>query len=226
MSIIGSEYIVILLHALAQSLLIPVLLGLLAMTLYIVVELGNFIAERQSRKRKPSSKLMELFYDVGKNPLWQDNNLRQAVENSSLSSRQKNLIYEFVAKKNLGKKQRKILARDLLDQEEHYYEKILSKTDLVCKLGPVLGLMGTLIPLGPGLTALGKGDIQGLSEAVIIAFDTTVMGICVGAISSVISKVRRGWYQKDLNYMENILELIEGRGKLTGEEQEKKKISG
>lgn len=226
MNIIGSEYIVILLHALAQSLLIPVLFGLLAMALYIVVELGNFIAERQSRKMKPASKLVELFNDVGKNPLWQDNNLLQAVENSSLSGRQKKLIYEFVAKKNLVKKHRKILARDLLDQEEHYYEKILSKTDLMCKLGPVLGLMGTLIPLGPGLTALGQGDIQGLSEAVIIAFDTTVMGICVGAISSVISKVRRSWYQKDLNYMENILELIEGRGKLTGEEQEKKSISG
>jgi biopolymer transport protein ExbB/TolQ len=226
LSIIGSEYIVILLHALAQSLLIPVLFGLLTMALYVIVELGNFTAERQSRKRKAVPKLMELFYDVEKTPLWQDNNLHLAVENTSLSGRQKHLIYDFIAKKNLGKKQKKILARDLLDHEEHYYEKILSKTDLLCKLGPVLGLMGTLIPLGPGLAALGKGDIQGLSEAVIIAFDTTVMGICVGAVSSVISKVRRGWYQKDLNYIENILELVEGRGKLTSEEQEKKNISG
>ncbi|PKM83157.1 MAG: flagellar motor protein MotA, partial [Firmicutes bacterium HGW-Firmicutes-13] len=69
-------------------------------------------------------------------------------------------------------------------------------------------------------------NIQGLSEAVIIAFDTTVLGICVGAVSALISKIRRGWDQKDLNYMENLLELlIEGSDKFVVEEQAKKNIS-
>ncbi len=126
-----------------------------------------------------------------------------------------------MSKEKLETKQKKIISRDILDQEESRYEKILNKTDLICKLGPVLGLMGTLIPLGPGLAALGQGDILGLSEAVIIAFDTTVLGISVGAFSAVISKIRRGWYQKDLSYMENLMDLIEGSEKHVPEEQEK-----
>lgn len=41
------------------------------------------------------------------------------------------------------------------------------------QLGPILGLLGTLIPLGPGLAALGSGDIVTLAEALTVAFDTT-----------------------------------------------------
>lgn len=82
--------------------------------------------------------------------------------------------------------------------------------DLLAKLGPVLGLMGTLIPLGPGLAALGQGDVQGLSKAVIIAFDTTVVGVAVGAVAAFVSKVRRRWYEQDLRHMELLLELVVG----------------
>jgi len=68
LNIIGSEYIVILLHALAQSLLIPVMLGLLSMAVFVVLELGNFIAERQNRKKVQNGRLIELLYDVEKTP--------------------------------------------------------------------------------------------------------------------------------------------------------------
>lgn len=215
MSILGSEYIVVLLHALAQSLLIPVLVGLLAMALYVVVELGNFLAERQNRK-----KLGQFALDDCLSPLGKSDDAVHAVNSSQLSVRCKKRILELLAKRTPGARDIKVLMNDLLDCEEYHCNKVLQKTDMVTKLGPVLGLMGTLIPLGPGLAALGRGDIQGLSEAVIIAFDTTVIGISIGAVSSVISKIRRGWYQKDLQTLENFLELLEGR--IADEKQEEK----
>jgi Biopolymer transport proteins len=61
--------------------------------------------------------------------------------------------------------------------------------------------MGTLIPMGPGLAALGSGDIVTLSNAIIVAFDTTVVGIGAGALAYVISKIRRRWYSE---YIANI----------------------
>lgn len=50
----------------------------------------------------------------------------------------------------------------------------------MAKLSPMLGLMGTLIPLGPGLAALGDGDVKILSTAMSVAFDTTVLGLLSG----------------------------------------------
>ena len=51
------------------------------------------------------------------------------------------------------------------------------------QLGPILGLLGTLIPLGLGLAALGSGDIVTLAEALTVAFDTTVTGLVIGALA-------------------------------------------
>ena len=108
-----------------------------------------------------------------------------------------------------------------IDKEEFRMRKALDKTELITRVAPVLGLMGTLIPLGPGLAMLGQGDITGLAESIIIAFDTTVVGIAIGAIASILSKMRRRWYQKDINELEVILELIEGSEIIGNEEAEK-----
>ena len=76
------------------------------------------------------------------------------------------------------------------------------------RLGPTLGLMGTLIPMGPGLAALGGGDIQGLADAIVIAFDTTVVGLAAGGVAYVISKIRRRWYEEDISNLETLMESV------------------
>jgi len=147
---------------------------------------------------------------VGNIAPWQLKNLQQVIDSCSLLTRQKKLLTDLLARVYLSTEVRKLIARDILDREEFRARKVLGKTDLLAKLGPVLGLMGTLIPLGPGLAALGQGDVRGLSEAVIIAFDTTVAGIAAGAVAALISKVRRRWYEQDLVHMELLLELVVG----------------
>ncbi len=78
---------------------------------------------------------------------------------------------------------------------EHYASRRLERSDLLARGGPILGLMGTLIPLGPGLTALGAGNIDILATALTVAFDTTVVGLLVGLLTYCISRVRRRWYE-------------------------------
>ena len=56
--------------------------------------------------------------------------------------------------------------------------------------------MGTLIPLGPGLTALGNGNIDILATALTVAFDTTVVGLLIGLVAYSMGRVRRRWYEQ------------------------------
>jgi biopolymer transport protein ExbB/TolQ len=74
----------------------------------------------------------------------------------------------------------------------------IERADFVTRLSPMLGLMGTLIPLGPGLAALGEGDLQVLTTAMITAFDTTVIGLLAGMIGFVLGRLRRRWYDRAL----------------------------
>lgn len=81
-------------------------------------------------------------------------------------------------------------------------KKRIERADFVTRLAPMLGLMGTLIPLGPGLAALGDGNVKILSTAMSVAFDTTVLGLLCGMIGFVIARLRRRWYDRALTQME------------------------
>jgi biopolymer transport protein ExbB/TolQ len=78
----------------------------------------------------------------------------------------------------------------------------LERADLLARIAPMLGLMATIIPLGPGLAALGKGDPAQLASAVTVAFDATVLGLVAGIAGLVIGKLRRRWYEETLEAME------------------------
>ncbi len=78
----------------------------------------------------------------------------------------------------------------------------LERADLLARIPPMLGLMATIIPLGPGLAALGKGDPAQLASAVTVAFDATVLGLVAGIAGLVIGKLRRRWYEEVLERME------------------------
>lgn len=89
-----------------------------------------------------------------------------------------------------------------LDELEYQLKKRVERSDFVTRLGPMLGLMGTLIPLGPGLAALGQGDFQQLTQAITVAFDTTVLGLLVGVVGFISGRLRRRWYDHLLAKLE------------------------
>ena len=78
----------------------------------------------------------------------------------------------------------------------------IERSDFLTRIAPMLGLMGTLIPLGPSLSALGEGDISVLTTAMSVAFDTTVLGLLVGIIGFIAGRLRRRWYDQLLQLME------------------------
>lgn len=212
MVIPGSEILSKILHVASQSFLIPCIVGLLIFLILAFMELGTFAAELRQRQKKGKKRvnLLELSQVKGDMTHRQAQNSQVLIDASALPAGQKQRLAELLARPGLTAEVRKMAGREFLDEQEFRAMKTLEKTDLVAKLGPILGLMGTLIPLGPGLAALGQGDLNALSQAVIIAFDTTVVGIAAGGIAFLISKVRRRWYERDLSSLEVMLQLILG----------------
>jgi biopolymer transport protein ExbB/TolQ len=79
----------------------------------------------------------------------------------------------------------------------------LERADLLARIPPMLGLMATIIPLGPGLAALGQGNPGELASAVTVAFDATVLGLVAGIGGLVVGKLRRRWYEELLETLED-----------------------
>lgn len=80
--------------------------------------------------------------------------------------------------------------------------RAIDRADLLARIGPMLGLMGTLIPLGPGLAALGNGQLDVLAQAVTVAFNTTVMGLLIGIVGFLLGRLRRRWYDAAMATLE------------------------
>lgn len=74
----------------------------------------------------------------------------------------------------------------------------VARSNLVARAAPTLGLMATLIPMGPALLSLADNDVAGLARSLAVAFGATVVGLLVGLLRSVMGSVRRQWYEADL----------------------------
>ncbi|MGQ4880424.1 MotA/TolQ/ExbB proton channel family protein [Billgrantia sp. LNSP4103-1] len=80
--------------------------------------------------------------------------------------------------------------------------RAIDRADLLARIGPMLGLMGTLIPLGPGLAALANGHLDVLAQAVTVAFNTTVLGLFIGILGYLLGRLRRRWYDAAMARLE------------------------
>ena len=84
----------------------------------------------------------------------------------------------------------------------------VARMHLGVKLGPMLGLMGTLIPLGPALMGLVDMNIEIISRNLFVGFATTVLGLLIGGLCYVMAAVRRQWYARDLAEIEYLAASI------------------
>ena len=81
-------------------------------------------------------------------------------------------------------------------------QRRLDRTRLLVRAGPAVGLMGTLIPLAPGLAALSDGEIGTLADDLRVAFAATVVGLLVGTTAFALTLARTRTYTEDLAALE------------------------
>lgn len=193
-SILGSELLIAALNVVSQSLQIPVIIFLLIFAVFAIFAFGGLISDYNCRiklNREYKEKL--IFALVNASSI---DELKSIVSNSEIYDNQKEVLLKVVNAHSLSIESRESWALNLIEDEEVVMAKSLERVDIVTRIGPTLGLMGTLIPMGPGLAALGSGDVSTLANAIIVAFDTTVVGIGAGAVAYVVAKIRRRWYEE------------------------------
>ena len=100
----------------------------------------------------------------------------------------------------------RLRALKVLTDTEQVAARLLDRTRIFIRVGPILGLMGTLIPISPALVALAAGDVKTLSANLIIAFSTTVVGLLIGLFAYLVSLARERAYTQDLSDLEYVLE--------------------
>ena len=193
------------LRAVSAGLQIPTIIILLCLVALTVVLLGSLVVEYFTERKQLSGSIPELIDSLqGKN----GRELAAVIKNSGLLQRQKAALLELVQRENLPLDTRIALAKKLLLDEEKHYVGRVRISDLISKIAPMFGLMGTLIPLAPGLIALGQGDTKTLSDSLLIAFDTTVAGLISAAVSLFISSVRKSWYAGYSSSLEAVMDAV------------------
>jgi biopolymer transport protein ExbB/TolQ len=209
----------------------PVLLVLFGLTMWVIMEIGMITFEGLARLGKlPKRELNDLeagihdaqmLLSAGCN-CGSDSNAPEVAEQSEeLFQGEARIIKGCTSRKfvhlflnrlsNLPHdEQLPIRLERLIEACDAETAKELERTRAMVRLGPMLGLMGTLIPMGPALLALTQGDIETLASSLIYAFGTTVLGLLVATIAYVVTTVRQHWYDRDMDDIRYICEMLFG----------------
>lgn len=102
---------------------------------------------------------------------------------------------------------------------ENDADKDISLSKLLSKLGPVLGLIGTLIAMSPALVGLSTGDIAGMAYNMQVVFATTVVGLVISMVGLVTLQIKQRWYAKEVNNLDYVARVLNSANKTDETEQ-------
>ncbi|NME69493.1 MotA/TolQ/ExbB proton channel family protein [Flammeovirga aprica] len=194
------DYVNKILFWISSGLMFPTVVALIVMFVLSLVKLGeNYHAFIQRVKQK---KTIKPYIEELKKELIQPNFASDSVLAASI-----NELFTF--EDSMVRRER------VVAEFEAKGRKSLSMLKNLAKMGPVVGLMGTLIPMGPALVGLSSGDIASMANNMQMAFATTVVGLIIGGIGFVLQNVQQKWFAEDYATLVFIVDLMQ-------EENEKK----
>lgn len=92
-------------------------------------------------------------------------------------------------------------SRPLASQEDLELEvlKQIELQRIVSRIAPMLGLVATMIPMGPALIAVSAGNAQGMAESLVVAFSAVIVALLAAAMTYVVQMVRKRWLLEELS---------------------------
>jgi biopolymer transport protein ExbB/TolQ len=178
------------LHLVAGALMWPVLVTLLLLAAATLVLAGGFVREAWDRRRGRCR-------------------ARQAVEREIDQ-----------AEHTAGTMSLELRLEEVLQRHERRRWRSLRHARMAVRLGPALGLMGTLIPMAAALQGLADGDLPALAGNMVTAFAATVVGLAISAVAYAITTVREDWVRADVQalafHAEHVVAARERRGAQAG----------
>ena len=199
------DTLTLVLHQGSQSLLLPVVGVLVLLVLAIVFCVGETIVEYFSERRYFKVNHLQVVADMH-DADYED--IRDVITHAALLRPQIRSLCRIADNMGLPDDELFAIASIELERTDRFYERRVNITDTVAKIAPMFGLMGTLIPLGPGIVAMGQGDVSQLSSSLLIAFDTTVAGLITAAVALVISRIHKTWYGQYHTVMQALMSCV------------------
>ena len=192
------NYITDILYWISSGLLVPVVLLLIFFFLRSLLLLGGFFSQYLTM-RKSGIMLQKEVKQLSSNNL---STLAERLPKGKLPV--VTCISKMLENRNSPAK-----VTFLLDEYECMVERELETPTMFTKMGPMLGLMGTLIPMGPALVGLSSGDIASMAYNMQVAFATTVIGLFAGGIGFVVKAVKQRWYRRDMGMLNYIADMLD-----------------
>ncbi len=191
------------LFVLCNVLLIPVIAVLLVFLGWTIILAGGFLREclaRRATRKALDQCLAAAKQGQDKRQLW-----------SLIRASHSGVLMAFSKRIGPDTGQSELLTHTIAELE-YSITDTMAHLSLLTRVGPMLGLMGTLIPLGPALTGLAGGDVQMMAKNLVVAFTTTVIGVLIGSVAYGMGLVRRTWYARDLSDLEFICQRLAEKG--------------
>jgi biopolymer transport protein ExbB/TolQ len=191
----------------AEALRIPVLVAALLALALVLFELGGMVAELFRRRGRSRTKLDQAIASAGAALSAGDAGRAYLELGKVANSKSMRAVMGSIVEHRAATNGADRLAKDLAEFDYASVRR-LERTRILVRVGPALGLMGTLIPLSPALAGLAEGDIETLSDNLRVAFSVTVAGLLIGAIAYGISLVRDRLYGQDFSDLEYIASAL------------------
>ena len=183
------------LYIVSSILFYPVVAGIALLTFWMVISFGGFLREYIERVQGVSLPLRR--YQLMLECECKDKEKEVALLAEAASgSRPSALVAEL-----------DIRLERLLQSAELDLVKSLDRVRFAIRVGPALGLMGTLIPMGIALSAMAQGDMPKMAGSMVTAFTTVVVGLACSVAAYLMSIVKEKWLRADMREMEYLTEL-------------------
>ena len=182
----------------ANSLLIPDIIALLLLFVRSLLLVGSFY-NHFITKQKNDKLLNNLIQDLS----------AEKVENlKSILPHKDNSLYIKYLRRLLSREPSEAYSEYLISNFETEADKDLSISKILAKIGPVLGLIGTLIAMSPALVNLSSGDVSGMAYNMQIVFATTVIGLVVSMAGLITLQFKQRWYSQESNHLFYISQIL------------------
>jgi biopolymer transport protein ExbB/TolQ len=198
-------YITTILHTLSQALMIPVMIALGLLILLALFSVGSIIAESLTERRRynvDDRRIINAIHDAGYD------DVEAVITGGRLLKPQRDALVTATRNMGLTSDELFALARMQIEKVSDRYKRSVSRSEQITKIAPMLGLMCTLIPLGPGIVAMGQGNVAELSMSLLVAFDGTVAGLVAAVVAMIVTAVRRRWYSQYIVVLESLMTAV------------------
>lgn len=197
----------------SNSLLYPVMILLILFVILSLILAGEFITEytRRHRDQRELEKETHKICNIMESSASPESKYKEAASVlRGFDGKQTQMVASFAKDAAVSVEGGDLKhVEKIADDYEVRMMKRTEKTKIITTVGPMLGLMGTLIPLGPALIGLTDGNIDELATNLVIAFATTVIGLFVAGISFCLTTIRNRWYWQDMIDIDYIIDSLE-----------------